>query len=310
MRCRVRSTHCFRRLSFLPMLLSVAATAQVIASEPSSGSAPVPPPVIPVDPLLPPLPCVEGLALQMAHDGHGAYFDLPLGKDVVQRFRAIRPGTFTMGSPLTEAGRHDEEIPHQVTLTRGFWLGDCEVSNAVWLALIERAPMDAGGGITRPVKHVTWNECQLFLNSLNQRFPGLHARLPTEAQWEYACRAGTTTAWVRDARELYLVAYLNDYAANHPNSVKLNNKPNAWGLYDMHGNVWEHCADWYGPYPTAAVTDPTGPEQGTLRVIRGGSYREEVKFSRSAFRARNMPDRADELMGFRICLQPDPSPAP
>jgi formylglycine-generating enzyme len=300
-RCFVRSSYSSRLLSFLPMLLAVAVAAQVTASES------VPAPVIPLDP---PLPRIEGLALEMCRDDFGAYFDLPLSGVVLQRFRAIRPGTFTMGSPLTELDRNEEETPHHVTLTRGFWLADCEVSNAVWLELIECTPIQSESANAVPVKRVAWNECQLFLNCLNQRFPGLYARLPTEAQWEYSCRAGTTTAWVREYKHLRSVAHYDNRSASAPDSVKLNKQPNAWGLYDMHANVWEHCADWYGPYPTTAVIDPTGPEQGTLRVVRGGSYREKAKFCRSASRARRLPDRADETMGFRICLQPDPSPTP
>jgi formylglycine-generating enzyme required for sulfatase activity len=157
-----------------------------------------------------------------------------------------------------------------------------------------------------PVERVSWNNCQAFIHRLNQKFgkPDAKFSLPTEAQWEYACRAGTSTRWSfgDDKASVDQYAWWDENSGNvtHPVGQK---KPNAWGLYDMHGNVWEWCADWYGEqyYKQSPLSDPTGPTNGTSRVLRGGCFRfENPKNFRSAFRYMDYPDRTNDHHGVRV----------
>ena len=169
------------------------------------------------------------------------------------------PGTFTMGSLN---GADDEKPPHQVTLTKGFWMGKTEVTQAQWKSVMGNNPSWHKGD-DLPVENVRWNDCQEFCKNT-----GL--QLPTEAQWEYACRAGSTGAYAGTGKIDEMGWYENNSGVRtHPVGTK---QPNAWGLYDMHGNVWEFCADWKGNYPNGAVTDPQGAASGSYRVRRGGSY--------------------------------------
>ena len=163
------------------------------------------------------------------------------------------PGTFIMGSPHDEPGRFADEEQIEVELTRGFWIARTQLTQKVWKEVMGNNPSNFNGE-DRPVESVSWNDCQDFLKVLNESYPveGFEFRLPTEAQWEYACRAGTTTAFFfgDDPSQLGDYAW---YAENsnwetHPVAQKL---PNPWGLYDMHGNVWERCQDLYGDYAMA-----------------------------------------------------------
>lgn len=212
------------------------------------------------------------------------------------------PGTFTMGSPTSEEGRYDVETQHRVTLTKGFWLGETEVTKGLWKEVMGDNPSWFESGDDYPVEGVSWDDCQEFLRKLNARFPqsGLRWTLPTEAQWEYACRAGTTGAYGGTGR-------LDDMGWYSGNSgldtlpVK-RKQPNAWGVYDMHGNVAEWCQDWYGGYPSGTVTNPSGPVSGSSRVLRGGSSIKGARHCRSAFREGKASGGG--FGGFRVALVP------
>ncbi|MDO4575855.1 MAG: SUMF1/EgtB/PvdO family nonheme iron enzyme [Planctomycetia bacterium] len=225
-------------------------------------------------------------------------------------FRWCPAGSFMMGSPSSETGRDDDETQHRVTLTKGFWMLETEVTQAMWESVMGDNPSNFKGS-DLPVEKVSWDDCQEFCQKL--RSQGLNVQLPTEAQWEYACRAGTTTA-LNNGKNLtdeeYNCAHLNEVAwydwqnENMTTHVVGQKKPNAWGLYDMHGNVWEWCADWKGDYPSYSVTDPTGPASGSYRVNRGGCWVSSAKYCRSANRDSNTPtDRYSDL-GFRPVLVP------
>ncbi|MDR3183512.1 MAG: formylglycine-generating enzyme family protein [Planctomycetaceae bacterium] len=219
-------------------------------------------------------------------------------KDVKFRFRCCPAGTFTMGSPSSEKNRDNNETPHQVTLTQGFWMLETEVTQDMWKTVM------AGNrgyfkGAKLPVESVSWSDCQEFvekLNALGTAPKGYKFSLPTEAQWEYACRAGTTGAYAGDLDRMAWHRY-NGERTTHEVGTK---KANAWGLYDMHGNVWEWCSDWYGDYPAGNVTDPAGASSGSRRVNRGGSWVSDALYCRSAYRYSLAPDRTVSDLGVRV----------
>ncbi|MDA7617961.1 formylglycine-generating enzyme family protein [Verrucomicrobia bacterium] len=227
---------------------------------------------------------------------------------------AIHGGTFVMGSPEDEQHREDDEGPQTtVNITKPFWLGKTEVTQAQWKAVMGNSPSHFKGD-DLPVEMVSWNDAVDFCEKLNEMkrdtLPdGYHYTLPTEAQWEYACRAGTTTRFSYGNDTGY--SQLGDYAwyddnssgKTHPVGEKL---PNDWGLHDMHGNVWEWCLDWYGDYTGGSVLDPQGPQSGTYRVNRGGSWFILARYCRSAFRSGLRPDSTDYL-GVRVALSSVPS---
>ena len=208
-------------------------------------------------------------------------------------FVLIPAGAFTMGSPDSDPNAYDNEKPaHQVTISEPFYMGKYEVTQAQWQAVMGANP-SAFKGDDRPVESVSWNDIQDFIKKLNkqeQRANGVLCRLPTEAQWEYAARAGTTTRYSfgDDAANLDDYAWYSENAGKttHPVGQK---KHNAWGLYDMHGNVWEWVQDWYDPYAAEAMTDPSGPASGAERVIRGGGWGSAALNARSA--RRRVPPR-------------------
>ena len=221
----------------------------------------------------------------------------------------IRPGTFTMGSPAPESGRSSDEDPQtQVTLTKGYWLGKTEVTQAQWEALMGSNPSNFKGA-DRPVETVSWNDAMGFCRKLTEsersagRLPeGYEYVLPTEAQWEYACRAGTTGQYGGDGNLDDMGWYnQNSGGTTHPVGQK---QANSWELYDMHANVWEWCLDWYGNYPGGSVRDPAGPTSGSGRVGRGGGWRDLAPFCRSAHRNWLVPDLRDYFLGFRLALAP------
>lgn len=271
---------------------------------------------------------------------------------IYYRFRWCPPGTFTMGSPeseqdedlrsfetaiveIKESGkevseeklalklkRRQEQVAretqHQVTLTHGFWLLETEVTQAMWESIMEENP-SVFRGSSLPVENVTWNDCQEFITRLNDLgvAPGGSCfSLPTEAQWEYACRAGTTTPYFwgsslngaeancdgtrpygteKKGECLKRTTPVNSYAAN------------PWGLFDMHGNVSEWCQDGGRSYPLGNVTNPRGPTRGLDRVVRGGSWGNSAPFCRSADRYFGNGERRRSYVGFRLALVPQRS---
>ena len=228
-------------------------------------------------------------------------------------FVFIPSGTFTMGSPSSESGRSENEGPqHEVALSKGFYLGKYEVTQAQWQAVMGTTPwfgkdnVQIGSGY--PATYVSWNDVQTFLEKLNDAAGNATFRLPTEAEWEYACRAGTTTRWSfgDDAGRLkdyavYQENYL-DEANKHPHKVGCK-LPNPWGLFDMHGNVWEWCSDWYdeGDYAKSPSRDLIGPRSGTLRMVRGGAWTlyNASQCLRCAFRCPYNPTVRSNDVGFR-----------
>jgi formylglycine-generating enzyme required for sulfatase activity len=225
----------------------------------------------------------------------------------------IPPGTFLLGSPDTDPDSAKNEKPvTQVTLTHGFWMCRHEVTQGEYFALTGTNPSRSKGDTNRPVEQVTWEQARNYcrrLTDLEQRTGRLPDdyvfRLPTEAEWEYACRAGTTSRYGfgDDAEELDKYAWFsaNGQITTHPVEQK---EPNRWGLYDMHGNVWEWCQDWKGTYPGVSVTDYTGPGNGTFRVNRGGAFKDAPGSCRSASRSSFYNGDALPFLGFRVVVAP------
>ena len=243
-------------------------------------------------------------------DPYGLWADLYLpggaatAEPVVQRLRWIEPGRFRMGSSADEPERRENEGPqHWVTLTRGFWLADTACSQEFWQAVTGSNPSRFKGP-DRPVEKVNWNDVQDFLRRLEELVPGCGADLPTEAEWEYACRAGTETAF--NCGPALTPDQANfDEAAKGTVPVR-RFPPNRWGLYQMHGNVWEWCADGPRGYGDEPVTDPRGPlESNRPRVIRGGAWFLLAGYARSADRNAFHPGDAyvRDFLGFRLCLR-------
>jgi formylglycine-generating enzyme required for sulfatase activity len=220
-----------------------------------------------------------------------------LVNSIGMEFVFIPAGTFMMGS---EAGEMDERPPHQVTLSRPFYIGRYEVTQAQWQKVMGNNPSLFRGDATLPVEQVWWTDVQDFIRKLNAMEGGNRYRLPTEAEWEYAARAGTTTAYSfgDDASQLGKYAWYKDNSRDRTHPVG-QLKPNPWGLYDIHGNVMEWVQDWYGFYTSGPVTDPRGPPSGTHRMRRGGAWNNEAPICRSANRY-SVPGFRDDFLGFRL----------
>ncbi|MDL2286706.1 formylglycine-generating enzyme family protein, partial [Desulfococcaceae bacterium OttesenSCG-928-F15] len=222
---------------------------------------------------------------------------------------------FLMGSPKDEEGRSSDERLHGVRLTRDFYLGKYLVTQAQWKAVIGNnigrfKALFGGGenpsifkGGNHPVERVSWKDTQEFIKKLNQKEGTDKYRLPTEAEWEYAARAGSSTAYSfgDDASQLgkYAWHWKNSGGTTHSVGEKL---PNAWSLYDMHGNVWEWTQDWYGDYSSSSQTDSRGPNFGQYRVLRGGSWGYNAQYCRSASRSNNVPGCRSDNYGFRLAF--------
>ena len=214
----------------------------------------------------------------------------------------IPAGEFLMGSPDSETRARDDEKPqHRVRITKPFYLGKYPVTQEQWEAVMGRNPSQFKGP-KNPVENVSWEDCQAFLGKLNEHVRGEKFRLPTEAQWEYACRAGSKTRYCFGDDESRLGEFAwHDAEQTHPVGEK---EPNAWGLYDMQGNVWELCQDWYDAryYANSPTDDPPGSAVGKCRVSRGGGYIDPATFCRSAYRYG--PGTRDSTLGLRICMVP------
>lgn len=253
----------------------------------------------------------------------GEKYILHLPGNVRLKLVYIPAGSFFMGSPDSEKGHNEDESPrHAVIISRGFWMGKYEVTQAQWGVIMGKNPallkakkplvwrigMNNVPHITAkdlPVEKVSWNEVQKFICKLNS-ITGQTFRLPTEAEWEYACRAGSKTAYYfgNNRKELSRYAWYNGNtsAETHPVGWK---KPNGWGLYDMEGNVWEWCQDWYDEnyYQYSPATDPAGPSSGHARVFRGGSWFSSEDRCRSAFRYGYDPRLRYANLGFRLVME-------
>jgi formylglycine-generating enzyme required for sulfatase activity len=225
---------------------------------------------------------------------------IDLGGGVKMDFVLIPAGEFVMGSPSGE-GSDKEHPQHQVRISRPFYLGKYEVTQEQWHAVMGSNPSQLKDP-RNPVENVSWNDCQEFLKKLNSSVKGRYFRLPTEAEWEYACRAGSTTAYYfgDSASELGNYAWYLENAEHKPHPVG-QKKPNAWGLYDMHGNVCEWCSDWYGPYESGKQTDPVGLSSGYFRVLRGGSWDNGSPGTfRCAYLNGLVPVSRNDHSGFRV----------
>lgn len=255
---------------------------------------------------------------------------------VGMEFVRIAPGEFLMGSPTSEKGRTPAETQHEVTLTHGFMMSTTAVTQAQWKAVMgttvaeqrDKAGPQAilvGQREALPMYYVSWNEAVEFCNRLS-RTEAKRYRLPTEAEWEYACRAGTQgpyggtgilddMGWYgnnsgdqridaddfyrKDPRHYDQRVVTEYHCGPHRVGTK---QPNAWGIYDMHGNVWQWCHDFYGDYPVGPVSDPAGPQQGAAHVLRGGAWNVRWDYARSALRHKHAPDSRNHFIGFRVCL--------
>jgi sulfatase modifying factor 1 len=227
----------------------------------------------------------------------------------------IEPGSFMMGSPSIEKEREDDETQHQVTLTRAFWMSKTEVTQSQYESIMGNNPSNFKGA-NNPVEMISWDDANKFCQTLTARersagpLPANEEyRLPTEAEWEYCCRAGTTTVFhYGDSLSSNQANFDGDFPyggasegiARDKTIAVASFKPNAWGLYDMPGNIYEWCSDWYGNYPSGAQTDPTGPQSGSSRVSRGGSWSNFARSCRSAYRSEITPSNRNRSIGFRL----------
>ncbi|MBF0146321.1 MAG: formylglycine-generating enzyme family protein [Magnetococcales bacterium] len=278
--------------------------------------------------------CPPAWASGWGEDRWGVFVEFAIG-EVRQRLRWIPPGRFWMGSPEDEPGRYKNEGPrHEVTIEKGYWLFDTPCTQALWQAVMDDNPSRFKSP-DRPVEQVSWDHVQTFLKQINNRLPGIDLILPSEAQWEYACRAGTTTALYtggidilgeRNAPALDPIAWYGgnsgvgfDLNHGHDNSEWKEKQyphkkdgthpvsrkaPNPWGFYDMLGNVWEWCDDYWHDSYERGPTDGTswldeGESDDGYRVIRGGSWRDLARISRVASRIRHSTGHRIDNLGFR-----------
>ena len=232
---------------------------------------------------------------------------------VKMKFVLIPPGKFLMGSPAGEKDRDKAEAQHEVEITKPFYLGAYEVTQAQYEAVTGKKPSLIKGA-DHPVEMVSWDEADAFAKGLTAKAKdGPALRLPTEAEWEYGCRGGRPSSQpfgVGDGASLSsrdanfdstpTDGTLSDISPPGKTTPVGTYKPNALGLYDMHGNVWQWCGDWFGDYPTGRVVDPTGPGKGRARVVRGGCWFYPAKFGRAAFRGRSAPVNQLNYLGFRL----------
>ncbi len=253
---------------------------------------------------------ISGTATAPGEAGAGITIDL--GQGVNLELIGIPAGEFDMGSPVLETGRSEDESLHRVRIAQAFYIGKFEVTQAQWLLVMGSNPEQKTRDMRCPVTNVSWEDCQKFLVRLNdlagEKLPQGHRfRLPTEAEWEYACRAGTTTKFSFGDEEDKLGMYAWYGDSNGSIHAVGTKRANPWGLYDMHGNVWEWCQDWYGNYEfpaKGATEDPSGPSSGSGRVLRGGGWNDSAVFCRSASRDGSDPSNRNDNVGLRVVAAP------
>jgi formylglycine-generating enzyme required for sulfatase activity len=266
---------------------------------------------------------IPAWASTLQQDEFGFYAELQISltaqsdQAISQRFRWIPAGEFSMGSPANEIERRKNEDYHQVTISQGFWLADTACSQAVWQQVMGVNPSSLSVSEQHPVEQVSWHDVQSFINKLNKQIPSLNAALPSEAQWEYACRAGRETPFnLGDSINSDTV----NFDGNHPygdsdddrakseyreQTVEVTHfSENEWGLHQMHGNIWEWCADaWQAQLGTSAMTDPlTIKGDSSARVLRGGSWSSDGRDCRSAIRLHSSAGNRNYYFGFRLSL--------
>ncbi len=212
----------------------------------------------------------------------------------------VEGGTFTMGATSEMENPWDEEKPaHKVTITNDYYIGETQVTQALWKAVMESNTSRFEGN-NLPVERVSWNDCQNFIEKLNT-LTGEHFRLPTEAEWEFAARGGNKSKHYQysGSNNLDDVAW---YFGNSGSKTHLvaTKQANELGIYDMSGNVWEWCQDWFGDYKSSAQTNPTGPSSGSFRVFRGGRWGSEARSCRSSHRNNGIPDFGYNNLGLRL----------
>ena len=240
--------------------------------------------------------------------GESRAFDLPGGATTEMVW--IPPGTFMMGSPDSDEMAGDSEKPqHEVKITKGFWLGKCVITQGQWESVMGTTPWSGEDYVQsnadHPAVHVSWEDMQEFIGKLNRAEGSEIYRLPTEAEWEYACRAGTATRWSFGDAENRLGDYAwyggNAWGTGERYAHRVGTKQsNGWGLHDMHGNVYEWCQDWYGEYTSGSQEDPMGAASGSNRVLRGGSFGNAAQFARSAHRNYSSPGFRSDFLGARL----------
>ena len=226
--------------------------------------------------------------------------EVELGISVPLRMALIPAGEFLMGSPETEEGRYEDEgPPHRVRIAKPFYLGIYQVTQEQYEAVMGENPSFFKGA-KHPVERVSWGDAAAFCRKVSEK-TGETVRLPTEAEWEYACRAGEPTPWNLNDVSFKEKAWHDRNARGRTHPVG-ELKPNRWGLYDMHGNVCEWCQDWYGAYQAGEQTDPRGPDTGDSRVLRGGAWNSDPTHCRSALRDSLKADDRDDVAGFRVAV--------
>lgn len=256
--------------------------------------------------------CLCGMVFGLAPAPQPKNFTNSIG----MKFVWIPAGNYMMGSPKEEKTRGADETQHKVTLTKGFYMGVYTVTQEQWKAVMDENPSyfqginNPKGEKNLPVESVSWDDCQNFIKKLREKDKKPY-RLPSEAEWEYACRAGTTTPF-HFGETLSTDQANYDGTAIYGNGKKGVNRmiptsvgsfpPNAWGLCDMHGNVWQWCKDRYGDYPNKDLVDPVGPDSGDRRVLRGGAWADDPEYCRSARRKKHAPGYSGEYVGFRLCF--------
>jgi formylglycine-generating enzyme required for sulfatase activity len=254
------------------------------------------------------IPSESQPVIDVTHKSSVDLLDKTLFASLDFSFVNIPTGTFIMGSPEFELGRNNDETQHEVTITKGFYMQTALVTQRQWKALMGSNPSRfSEESYDRPVDNVSWYDCQQFIKRLNSMKEDTY-RLPTEAEWEYACRAGSSDQCTEgEIIELFcghdhnldVVGWYCGNSNRMPHPVAQKN-PNSWELYDVHGNLMEWCQDWYGEYDAIPQKDTTGPVTGPGRVIRGGSWFSCAKNCRSASRFHWSPNSKSDFIGFRL----------